>query len=264
MIAGNGRRSGVPQQTTGVQVVPSLAAAIAAVELSCRPSGPRPLRPAIPLLRVSRNAQVFGEGDAADFLYTVSEGAVRLCKLLADGRRQIYAFALPGDCFGWTNLDSYAFAAEAIADSSLLRYPWRRLRQLGEWHPELRRRLLSLTMENLVATQLDLVRLGRMTVEERLSSFLLEMVSRGSHRPFDGDHVDLPMGRQDIADYLGMTLETVSRIFGRLKRNHIIALTHPNRIVLQDIAALRHIAGGNHAAGRAALPAIENAGTRLL
>jgi len=245
MITMNGSGKASAKPTNGRQVALPRAGAIDAADPSGGPGGLHSLEQISTSLQVSRNSQIFGEGDVADFFYIVSEGAVRHCMTLSDGRRQIAGFALPGDCFGGANLDACSFAAEAVVDSTVIRCSWRRLRQLGESRPALRRQLLSLTMESLAATQLQLVRLGRMTVEERLSSFLLEMATRSGQRPLDGDHVDLPMGRTDIADHLGLTIETVSRTLSRFKKQRIIAIPDPGRIELRDVGALRRIAGGH-------------------
>lgn len=196
-------------------------------------------------LRFDRNQTVFSDGDSANFSYGVMSGAVRLCKLLSDGRRQIADFCLPNDYFGFAWTDEYALTAEAVSDVVLIRYPRRHIEHLEQVSSNLREHLTALLHRNLSSAQDHILMLGRQTVRERVASFLLLMLKRRGYDGRDGDRLDLPMGRQDIADYLGLTIETVCRALSDLKRIGIIAAPSTREIVVENAAALRATAEGN-------------------
>jgi CRP/FNR family nitrogen fixation transcriptional regulator len=196
-------------------------------------------------LRFDRNQTIFSDGDCANFSYGVVSGAVRLCKLLSDGRRQISDFCLSNDYFGFAWTDEYALTAEAVNDVVLVRYPRRHIEHLEQVSSNLREHLTALLHRNLSSAQDHILMLGRQTVRERVASFLLLMLKRQGCDLCDGDHLDLPMGRQDIADYLGLTIETVCRALSDLKRVGIIAAPSTREIVVENAAALRAIAEGN-------------------
>lgn len=189
------------------------------------------------ILAAARGQEIYAEGAAADHCYKVVSGAVRTCKLMLDGRRQIAEFLLPGDFFGLEAADRHLFSAEAIADTMLVRYPRRRLDALADADPRVARRLRDQVCGNLAAAQKRVVLLGRKTAEERVASFLLEMVDRAG----EDDAVELPMSRYEIADYLGLTVETVSRTFTQFRKAGIIALESAHRVRLLDRSALETI-----------------------
>lgn len=187
-------------------------------------------------VRFARNETIFNEGDEAANCYKVISGAVRLCKHMSDGRRQIADFLLAGDVFGFMQFGSYKFTAEAVGDVVLMCYPQAKVARLSSSMPNLRGRLLVLQSQRLLGMQDHLVMLGRKTAKERVTSFLLHIAERSDVEedvPFE-----LPMSRQDIADYLGLTIETVCRMLTELKRERVIAIPTLNRVVLKDIAAL--------------------------
>jgi CRP/FNR family nitrogen fixation transcriptional regulator len=184
-----------------------------------------------------RNATIFGDGDSATHSYRVVSGTVRLCKLMSDGRRQITQFAGPGDFFGFEWLDTHELTAEALTDVVVIQYARSRLERLGDEHGDAQRRLTALLSRELWAAQSHLVMLGRKTAKERLVSFFLALAERrGAGK---GDTIDLPMGRQDIADYLGLTVETVSRAVSELKRARHIGVPGRTQITLRNIEATR-------------------------
>lgn len=195
-------------------------------------------------LSFGRNETIFEEGDAVKYCYRLVSGSVRLSKLLADGRRQIADFFLPGDFFGLVDIDAYAFSAETIGDVVVMRYARARVDMLSDGDIRLRRKLNRLLHERLSATQGHLVMLGRRTVKERVASFLIQMANRLDCDGVQGGEIELPMGRLDIADYLGLTIETVCRAISELKRVGIIAVPNTHRIALRDIEALRDLAEG--------------------
>lgn len=194
----------------------------------------------------ARNETLFNEGDSAKYAYRLVSGAVRLCKLLADGRRQITEFYLEGDMFGFLDLDDYDFSAEAVTNVVVVRYARSLLKQLEERDGSLQRELTSMLHQRLARTNALLVMLGRQRVKERIASFLIQMAERLEGRGLDTACIDLPMGRQDIADYLGLTIETVCRALSELKRAGVIGVPTTHQIVVNDIDTLRAIIDGDN------------------
>lgn len=193
-------------------------------------------------VRFSRNETIFNDGDEAANCYKVISGAVRLCKHMTDGRRQIADFLLAGDFFGFMQLGNYKFTAEAVGDVVLMCYPQRQVARLSSAMPNLRGRLLMLLSQRLLGMQDHLVMLGRKTAKERVASFLLHIAERSDAE--EGLAFELPMSRQDIADYLGLTIETVCRMLSELKRERIIVIPSLSQIVLNDTDALQALAEG--------------------
>ena len=186
------------------------------------------------------------EGDDVLDCFKVLAGAVRLSKLTIDGRRQVLDFRVPGEFLGIPGLDVHAWTAEAVGEVEIRRYPRRRLEALIEAWPGLARHLLALAARELKAAQDQMLLLGRKHAHERLASFLLRMAAAAGQRDArTGAAFDLPMSRNDIADHLGLTVETVSRAFTALRRDGTIALPRPNRVVLLRPAALRELAEGS-------------------
>ncbi|MGB3810606.1 MAG: helix-turn-helix domain-containing protein [Parvibaculum sp.] len=191
-----------------------------------------------------RNATIFSEGEAAKYCYMIVSGSARLCKLLADGRRQITEFLLPGDFLGLSDIETYAISAETISNVVVLRYLRSQVEFLSEEDAQLRRSLGLLLRRRLGASQAHLVLLGRHTVRERIASFLIQMDERLGADPDHVGEIDLPMGRLDIADYLGLTIETVCRTISELKRAGVIDLPNTHRIAIRQLATLRDLADG--------------------
>jgi CRP-like cAMP-binding protein len=190
------------------------------------------------VVSLQREAVLFHESDSAEHYFKVVTGAVRCCKFLADGRRHVSEFYLPGDFIGLDAEAAYQFTAEAVTDASVVRYTRRSVEALAAQEPRIGRRLLSIACHSLSAAQQKLVLLGRKTAEERIATFLLDIADRYGA----ADCVSLPMSRTDIGDHLGLTMETVSRGLSHLKSEGVIALesSHKirirNRDVLEDIA----------------------------
>jgi CRP/FNR family transcriptional regulator len=185
---------------------------------------------------------VFREGDVAEHLYSVSAGTMKLYKLLSDGRRQIIGFLFPGDLFGLPNDGGYAYTAETVTDCQVCRFSARKFSQLADRIPRLEQRMLSKAMRDLVAAQDQMVLLGRKSAREKLATFLLKLSRRRQERGLPAGPVDLPMSRADIADYLGLTIETVSRTFTQFKREGVIALPSHDQAVIADPKALERVA----------------------
>jgi CRP/FNR family nitrogen fixation transcriptional regulator len=190
-------------------------------------------------LSVRHDREIHGEGDRAEFCYRIVGGCVRLVKLMEDGRRQVGEFLVAGDLLGFDTLDCYDFTAEAVSDVVLRRYPRRMVDALASSNPALARRLREMAAVNLRAAHARLVLLGRKTASERIASFLLEMAERLPRAR--ANVLDLPMGRTDIADHLGLTIETVCRLLGHLRRDGTIGIERGS-ITIRDMPALRHMA----------------------
>jgi CRP/FNR family transcriptional regulator, anaerobic regulatory protein len=189
-------------------------------------------------MSLARGETLFYEGDAALYCFKVISGALRSCRVLADGRRHIAEFFLPGDFVALSAEDAYRFTAEAVTETKLMRYPRHSVEQMTEAQPRLNRCLLDLLCRSLSAAQQQMLLLGRKNAVERMASFLLMMADRVS----DGESVSLPMTRSDIADHLGLTTETVSRIFGQLKSQRVIQLKGASEVLVKDIDALEELA----------------------
>lgn len=194
-----------------------------------------PLDPQATTVRADRDEEIVPQGDPAGHCYLVVSGCARTVKLMEDGRRQIGEFLFPGDLFGWEALDEHDFGVEAVTPVTLHRYPRRNLEARADRDPDFARRLREITAGQLRAGRERMVLLGRKTASERIASFLLEMAGRMS--PNGRASIELPMGRADIADYLGLTIETVCRGLTQLRRHGTITVERAN-IVICDHSAL--------------------------
>lgn len=187
-------------------------------------------------------ATIFDEAEDAPSIFNVTEGTARLVKLLPSGKRQIVGFAYPGDMLGLSAHGNYTCSAEAISPVKVCRFPRKKMLALLEDFPLLKTRLLDIAAEQLSGAQDQMLLLGRKTPIEKLASFLLRLV--GTHRSCDArqKNIDLVMTRSDIADYLGLTIETVSRTFTKLKTDGLITLAGKHRVVINDVSALQDLA----------------------
>jgi CRP/FNR family transcriptional regulator, nitrogen fixation regulation protein len=188
------------------------------------------------LMTFARNSEIYGENEPADYLYKVVSGTVRTYKVLVDGRRQIGAFYLPGDMFGLETSDEHSFSAEAITDCKIIVIKRSAVIALAATDNDVARQMWALTARELErAQEHNLIFIK--SAQERVATFLLEMADRGSG---DGA-IELPMSRQDIADYLGLTIETVSRTLTQLEKTAAIEVPKSRRIVLRDRSALNRL-----------------------
>jgi CRP/FNR family nitrogen fixation transcriptional regulator len=188
-------------------------------------------------LSFSRNDEIYAEGDSSDCWYKVVSGTVRVCKLLADGRRHIAEFCFSGDCFGIDTSGDRLYSAEAVGNVIVMRFQRKATERLIDESPALARLLRDTMLRDLANAHGRTLRLGRMTAPERVAAFLLEMFERRNRTKA----LDLPMSRNDIADYLSLTIETVCRTLSAFKRDGAIAIPNPHRIELLDRGALRAI-----------------------
>jgi CRP/FNR family nitrogen fixation transcriptional regulator len=188
------------------------------------------------LVPFARNSEIYGENEPAEYLYKVVGGAVRTYKVLVDGRRQIGGFYLPGDMFGLETGDEHTFSAEAITDCKIIVIKRSAVVALAARDNDVARQMWGLTARELQRAQ-DRILVLIKSAQERVAGFLLEMADRAS----DGGAVELPMSRQDIADYLGLTIETVSRTLTQLEKSAVIELPTSRRILLRNRAALTRL-----------------------
>ena len=185
-----------------------------------------------------RNSEIFGENEPAEYVYRVVSGSVRTYKILNDGRRQVGGFYLPGDIFGLEFAEEHTFSAEAISDAKVVVVKHSAIRALSGRDPAIGSELFALTGRELRRVQ-DRMLLLVKSAQERVASFLLEMAERAG----SGNTIELPMSRQDIADYLGLTIETVSRTLTGLASGAAIEVPTSRRIVLRDRTALARLNG---------------------
>jgi CRP/FNR family nitrogen fixation transcriptional regulator len=190
-------------------------------------------------VRFGRNTEVYGESEPAEYFYQVVSGAIRTYKVLSDGRRQIGAFYLPGDVLGLEAGEVHAFSAEAIIDSTVRVARRSTIVALAARDGDLAADLWNHTAGGLRLAQEHMLLLGRKNAEERVASFLLDMARREA----SVEVVELPMSRQDIADYLGLTIETVSRTLTQLEGKEAIELPTSRRVRLRSRASLQQLNG---------------------
>ena len=179
-----------------------------------------------------RGTEIFGEKEPAEYVYQVKTGAVRRYKLLSDGRRQIGAFHLVGDIFGLENGGVHRFTAEAVVETTVRLIRRQNLETLADSDAMVVRNLITMTSSNLEHAENHLLLLGRNTALERVAAFLVEM----DRRLAAAGVMALPMSRQDIADYLGLTIETVSRVLSHLHDAGVLDVLGKKRreIIIRD------------------------------
>jgi CRP/FNR family transcriptional regulator len=183
------------------------------------------------------------EGDPADHFFNITAGTAKLYKLLPDGRCQVTGFARTGDFLGLAAGAVYVFSAEALEPVRFCRFARSKLRGFLRDCPEMERRLLDLARNELVLAQEQMLLLGRKRARERLASFLLSWQQRAAPGP--GNRLMLPMTRTDIADYLGLTIETISRTLSAFKKTRLIAQTALSELIILNGTELAAIAAGD-------------------
>ncbi|GAK33896.1 transcriptional regulator [Iodidimonas nitroreducens] len=192
--------------------------------------------------QVKRGHSLILEGDQTKDVYNVIEGDIALSRLSSDGRRQILGFLTKGDFIGLTLSDQYHFSADALNDARLCRFDRRSIEELIERFPGMDRQVRRMGA-SAMDQMLDLVfSLGRKTAQERVASFLIGLAHRQGHCHDPSLEIHLAMSRADIADYLGLTIETVSRIFSKLKTLQIIRLETAQHLHILDLPKLQSLA----------------------
>lgn len=196
-------------------------------------------------LSLPARSHVFREGDPAGRVYTLVEGMAKLTRLLPDGKQQVVGFRFPGDVIGYTTRPDYPFDAELLTDARMCRLDRRRLDGFLRRFPLLERRMLDLCVQELAATQEQLVTVGRRSAEARVAAFLLSLVESCRRRGRTDRVLEMPMTRADIADFLGLTLETVSRSLTAFRKRGWIREPAHQRMELLKPEALAALAEGS-------------------
>ena len=192
--------------------------------------------------RYHRGEEIYGPDDPADHWYQVISGMARKCAVTANGRRQIVDFLVPADFFGLIVRHEHQFAVEAVVEATVIaRYPRRRIEMLADSDGRIGRRICEIAFEAISRSQARMVILGRMSAQEKVGAFLIEMAERTRQRSADG--VVLPMSRYDIADYLALAAETVSRTLSELGQSGAIRLEDTHRVRIVDQEALEEGGG---------------------
>lgn len=228
--------AGAPCSTCEIREL-SMCNALSAAELAR-------LRAIISSVHLDAGRVAINEGDHATDLFNVVRGSVKLYKLLPDGRRQVTGFLFPGDFLGIALNDIYAYSAEAIEPVQLCRFPRGRLESLLAELPKLERRMLGETANELAAAQDQMLLLGRKTARERVASFIVSLSRRAEKRRRPASPVEVPMNRTDIADFLGLTTETVSRTLTQLRQAKLIATKRRGLIEILDSNGLNDLIDG--------------------
>lgn len=195
-------------------------------------------------VRFTGGHTIFSEGERADNAFGLSHGLVRLYRLLPDGRCRVVAFALPGDFLAMPLADRFSLSADAIGELSICRFPREELKRLIEISPNIMRLLIEFAARELRLAQDQLTLLGDGSAEERVVAFLLNWRRRVARLTPICQAVPLPMRRQDIADFLGLKLETVSRTFAKLEQRNVIRVV-PHGVVLTGLEQAETVAGRN-------------------
>jgi CRP/FNR family nitrogen fixation transcriptional regulator len=193
-----------------------------------------------PVVKFARSHPIYSEGETATHSYKVIEGAVRVSRILSDGHRQVLDILLPGSTFGLEASDIYGATAEAVGDVAVLRCTRACIEHRGD--ADHRREMAAMLSRSLSVMQDHVAMLGHQSAKARVASFLIRLAraqNRGPNQP-----LDLPVGRQDIADYLGLTIETTCRTLTDLKANKIISIPNRHQIVVHNTSRLGAFAEG--------------------
>ncbi|MGZ6021966.1 MAG: Crp/Fnr family transcriptional regulator [Rhizomicrobium sp.] len=200
----------------------------------------RELQPFSTRQHFERDETIFHEGDRADRVYRVISGMVRICRHTPGGARHIADFILPGELIGFADYANHPFSAEAVTPVTMTGYTRSSFERLAATTPAVRMQLVSLLTEALLNTQNQLFILGSQAAKQRVASFLLRLADRADVST--GERLDLDMGRLDIADHLGMTIETVCRVIAALRDDRIVTVPNSHQLILNDLRALRALA----------------------
>jgi CRP-like cAMP-binding protein len=198
----------------------------------------------LPQARVVSGTHVFREGDRVERIYQVLSGVVRLTRLLEDGRRQIIAFGFPGDIVGFPCDGRHHTDCEPLTPTTLQPYLLSQI-ESGTGDPELHRGFLTAALREIAAMQDHFMMLGRKLASEKVASFMTVLAARIGTPVGRYTQVDLPMTRADVADFLGLTTETVSRTFSQLRKSRIIAVVDIYTVIILRPEALQALADGD-------------------
>jgi CRP-like cAMP-binding protein len=191
-------------------------------------------------LDFSRNQTIFSEGDRAGFVYKIISGVTRICRHTSNGDRHITDFVLPGEMIAFAEYSEHTFTAETVTPATVTSYKRANFDRLVETNLEVRTQLHSLLTASLLSSHHQLLVLGCQSAKERLASFLIRLANRTLVGA--GQRLELAMGRHDIADHLGLTIETVCRAIAALKDERLIVVPNSHQLILSNLAALRVLA----------------------
>lgn len=191
---------------------------------------------------LAKHDTLMHEGEPAHAVFNITEGVVRLTRVLADGRRSVTGFLYAGDFAGLSVVDAYSYSAEAITPIKVCQFDRPKLEDMFRQYPQLEARLLEMVTHELIAAQNQMVLLGRKSLQERVATFLLAQASREEESGGDPDMISLPMTRSDIADYLGLTIETVSRCLTSFTKQGLVEAISKRSLRILDRDGLEGIA----------------------
>ncbi|HWV81138.1 MAG TPA: helix-turn-helix domain-containing protein [Hyphomicrobiaceae bacterium] len=195
------------------------------------------------LVHLSNREDLFLEGDEASHVYEVMSGVVCLYRIMPDGGRHILAFRFPGDIVGLCSPANYGYNAQAVGDARVRRISRAGLERMIDERADFARKLLRMAAAELNAMRDHLTCLASKSAEAKVADFLLMLIERSTARAGADVVVDLPMTRTDIGDYLGLTIETVSRTISKMRRSGIIDLPRTTRVVVRSEERLAELAG---------------------
>ena len=184
---------------------------------------------------------IFLQQDSALNLYNITEGNVKIYQLMDDGRIQIIGFLYPGDFFGSYKNGKYNYSADAIGNVNVCVFEQNKLDEYLEKNVKLTKELLHQTSHELTLAEDKIRVLGKLDATERLSRFILNSSEQRKRIGWQNNPISLPMTRQDIADYLGLTVETVSREITKLKSSNIIKIISSKQIYISDVDKLTEL-----------------------
>jgi CRP-like cAMP-binding protein len=197
------------------------------------------------LRRVESKEFLFAEGDLVSHVYRIETGALALYRVLSDGRRQVMGFAYPGEIVGLGIDGAHTMNAQAVKPTRVRCVTIASLRQSAAKDPDLGFKLYEAMARELAATRDLMLTTGQRSATERVASFILALSRRNQRNGQDPHSIDLPMTRTDIGDFLGLTIETVSRTFSKFKAMKLVGLPHSSQVRILDIAHLTELADGS-------------------
>ncbi|WP_173932853.1 helix-turn-helix domain-containing protein [Chelativorans sp. Marseille-P2723] len=196
------------------------------------------LLPDLPTERFVAGRAILWEGDPSSDVFYLVGGTLRYCRVLLDGRRMISSFALPGEFFGLSSMGRYLFTIEAVSDCRIQRLSTGRMKVLASRAPHVHGAIVDALRVQYYQMHTRLLSMLHKSAEERVAHFVLDIGQRTTGDLDNGSVFCLSMPRSDIADHLGLTVETVCRALTRLKRDGVLKLDRPNRVIINDLAAL--------------------------
>jgi len=214
------------------------SAILAQAPLSANPAPKEPLRAAGTVIQVPEGREIVAEGDDTDLFYKIVSGVARTCKFLSDGRRQIAGFRTAGDVFGLELGETRQLAAEAVSDCTLICYRRRNIERMAQRDEMVSQQMLKYAMQSMTQAQEHSLLLGRRGAAEKVAAFLLDWQARSGRK----NVIHLAMTRQEIADYLALTIETVSRSLSQFERDGVIGRPSTRELRVLDTDALEQLA----------------------